>query len=171
MLAVGYWIDGSDQTNRISISARVFRSDLTLGYHRLFKVDARVTRRWSDGWGGWLRPGVASVRASGGVSRPSTAAHQSLSFLELRWSVSIRFAPAGSERWGEHVYSNLNRWRAATKPGNGEAAQPVLVDDEGGLWWSFGSKDVRQGFLDIPSIFSTDQLLWSVVENLNLLAT
>jgi hypothetical protein len=45
---------------------------------------------------------------------------------------SIRFAPTGSQRRGEHVYANLNWRRAATKPGNGEAARPVLVDGEGG---------------------------------------
>jgi hypothetical protein len=84
---------------------------------------------------------------------------------------SMRFAPMGSQWWGEHVYANLNRWRAATKPRNGEAARPVLIDGEGGLWWSFISKDVRQGFLELPSSFSTDQLLWSAVENLNLVAT
>jgi hypothetical protein len=39
---------------------------------------------------------------------------------------SIRFAPTGSQRWGERVYANLNRRRAATKPNNGEAARPVL---------------------------------------------
>jgi hypothetical protein len=57
------------------------------------------------------------------------------------------------------------------KLGNGEAARSVLVDGEGGLRWSFDSKDMRQGFLELPSSFSTDQLLLSVVENSNLLAT
>jgi hypothetical protein len=83
----------------------------------------------------------------------------------------IRFAPTGSQRRGERVYANLNRWRAATKPNNGEAAGPVLVEGEGGLWWSFSSKDVRQGFLELPSSFSTDLLLRSAVENSNLVAT
>jgi hypothetical protein len=46
---------------------------------------------------------------------------------------SVRFAPTGSQRRGERVYANLNRWRAATEPDNGEAAQSVLVDGEGGL--------------------------------------
>jgi hypothetical protein len=45
----------------------------------------------------------------------------------------VRFAPTGSQRRGERVYANLNRWRAATEPDNSEAAQPGLVDDEGGL--------------------------------------
>jgi hypothetical protein len=76
-----------------------------------------------------------------------------------------------SQRQGERVYANLNRRRVATEPGNGEAARPVLVDGEGGLRWSFDSKDVRQGFLELPSIFSTNQLLQSVVENSNLVAT
>jgi hypothetical protein len=46
---------------------------------------------------------------------------------------SIRFAPTGSQQQGEHVYDNLNRRRAATKPGNGVAARPVRVDGDGGL--------------------------------------
>jgi hypothetical protein len=45
----------------------------------------------------------------------------------------MKFAPTGSQRRGERVYANLNRWRAAMEPGNGEAALPVLVDGEGGL--------------------------------------
>jgi hypothetical protein len=82
-----------------------------------------------------------------------------------------RFAPTGSQRRGERVYANLNWRRVATKPGNGEVARPVLVDGEGGLQWSFGSKDVRQGFLELFSSFSTDQLLWSLVKISNLVAT
>jgi hypothetical protein len=84
---------------------------------------------------------------------------------------SIRFAPTGSQRRGECVYGNLNRRRATMKPGNGEAARPVLSDGEGGLRWSFGSKDMCQGFLELPSSFSTDQSLRSAVENSNLVAT
>jgi hypothetical protein len=84
---------------------------------------------------------------------------------------SIRFAPTGSQRWGERVYANINWWRAATKPSNGEAARPVLIDGGGGLQWSFGFKDMRQGFLELPSSFLTDQILRSVVENSNLVAT
>jgi hypothetical protein len=38
-----------------------------------------------------------------------------------------------SQRGGEPVYANLNQRRVATKPSNGEAARPVLVDGEGGL--------------------------------------
>jgi hypothetical protein len=57
------------------------------------------------------------------------------------------------------------------KPDNGEAARPVLVSGEGGLRLSFRSKDVRQGFLEAPSSFSTDQLLQSVTENSSLVAT
>jgi hypothetical protein len=45
----------------------------------------------------------------------------------------MRFAPTGSQRRGERVYGNLNWRRAATEPGNGEVARPVLVDGEGGL--------------------------------------
>jgi hypothetical protein len=46
---------------------------------------------------------------------------------------SMRFAPTGSQQQGKHVYAKLNQQRAATKPGNGEAARLVLVDGEGGL--------------------------------------
>jgi hypothetical protein len=51
--------------------------------------------------------------------------------------------------------------------GDGEAARPVLGDGEGGLEWSFGSKGVHRGFCELPSSFSTDQLLWTTVENSN----
>jgi hypothetical protein len=84
---------------------------------------------------------------------------------------SMRFAPTKSQRWGERVYANLNRRRATMKPGNGEAARPVLVDDEDSLRWSFSSKDVRQGFLELPSSVSTDQLLRLAVENSNLVSS
>jgi hypothetical protein len=46
----------------------------------------------------------------------------------------MRFAPMGSQRRGDRVYANLNQRRAATEPGNGEAAWPMLGDGEGGLW-------------------------------------
>jgi hypothetical protein len=84
---------------------------------------------------------------------------------------SMRFAPMGSQWRGERVYANLNRRRATTKPDNGEPARSVLVDGEGGLRWSFGSKDVRQGYLKLPSSFSTDQLLWLAEKNSNFVAT
>jgi hypothetical protein len=45
----------------------------------------------------------------------------------------MRFAPTGSQRRGELDHANLNRRRAATEPGNGEAAWSVLGDGEGGL--------------------------------------
>jgi hypothetical protein len=84
---------------------------------------------------------------------------------------SIRFALMRSQWWGEHVYANIKWRRAATKPDNSEAAWSVLVDGGGGLQWSFGSTDVRQGFLELPSSFSIDQLLRSVAKNSNLMAT
>jgi hypothetical protein len=54
-------------------------------------------------------------------------------FLSYGGQFKMRFAPTGSQRRGERVYANLNQRRAATKPGNGEAAQPMLVIGEGGL--------------------------------------
>jgi hypothetical protein len=50
--------------------------------------------------------------------------------------------------------------------GNGEAAQLVLGDGEGGLRRSFGSQDVRRGFLELPSSFSTNQLLRTTAKKL-----
>jgi hypothetical protein len=46
----------------------------------------------------------------------------------------MRFAPTESQRQGERVYANFNQRRATMKPGNSEAAWPVLVDGDGGLW-------------------------------------
>jgi hypothetical protein len=54
-------------------------------------------------------------------------------FLSYGGLFSMRLAPTGSQRRGECVYANLNWRRAATKHRNGEAARPVLVDDEGSL--------------------------------------
>jgi hypothetical protein len=54
-------------------------------------------------------------------------------FLSYGGRFLIRFAPTGSQWRAEHVYANLNRRRATTKPGNAEAAWTVLVDGEGGL--------------------------------------
>jgi hypothetical protein len=100
----------------------VFRSDLTLGCHRLITADARVTgvdptaEAAGSGHGrSWLALGEVPVSSS------------------YSGQFSIRFAPTGSQRRGERVYANLNRRRAATKPDNGEAARPVLDDGEGGL--------------------------------------
>jgi hypothetical protein len=45
----------------------------------------------------------------------------------------MRFAPTESQRREKCVYANLNQRRAAMKPGNGEAARPVLVDGESSL--------------------------------------
>jgi hypothetical protein len=46
----------------------------------------------------------------------------------------MRFAPTGSQRRGELDYANFNQRRAATEPGNGEVARPVLGNGEGSLW-------------------------------------
>jgi hypothetical protein len=78
------------------------------GWHQLVLAAARRGRAW------WL----TRVRV----------------FSSYGGHFSMRFAPTGSQRRGECVYANLNRQRAATKPSNGEAARPVLVDGEGGLW-------------------------------------
>jgi hypothetical protein len=53
----------------------------------VFQLLILAVHRWSDGWGGWLRPGAAPARARGGASRPSAVARRSLSFLELWWLV------------------------------------------------------------------------------------
>jgi hypothetical protein len=151
------------------IKHRPFASGLTTQIdpsEPLSRLLILVVHHRSDGRGGWLRPGVARARAHGGASWPGVWV-----FLSYSGWFSMRFAPTGSQRRGERVYANLNRRRAATEPSNGEAARSVLGDGEGGLRWSFGSKDVCQGFLELPSSFSTDQLLRSAVENSNLVAT
>jgi hypothetical protein len=91
---------------------------------------------------GWRRLTLAAARR--GRARRLTGVWL---FLSFGGQFSIRFAPTGSQRRGERVYANLNRRRAAMKPDNSGVARPVLVDGEGGLQWSFSSKDVRQGFL------------------------
>jgi hypothetical protein len=45
----------------------------------------------------------------------------------------MRFSPTRSQRRGERDYANVNQWRAATEPRDGEAAQPWLGDGEGSL--------------------------------------
>jgi hypothetical protein len=80
-----------------------------------------------SGWG-WRWFTLAAARC--GRARRLTGVQV---FSSYGGRFSMRFAPTGSQRRGEHVYANLNRWRAATKPGNGEAARPLLVDGEGGL--------------------------------------
>jgi hypothetical protein len=45
----------------------------------------------------------------------------------------MRFVPTGSQLQGERDYANLNHWRVATGPSNGEASRPVLGDGEGGI--------------------------------------
>jgi hypothetical protein len=59
--------------------------------------------------------------------------HFKVFFSSYGGRFSMRFGPTGSQRRGEFDYANLNRRRAATEPGNSEAARPVLADGEGGL--------------------------------------
>jgi hypothetical protein len=141
----------SGSTTQIQPSEPVYRLLISTVHHR------------SDGRGGWLWSGAARygrARRLAGVRVFSTYGGR----------FDMRFAPTGSQRWGERDYVNLNWRRVATGPGNGEAAWPVHGDGEGGLRWSFGSKDVRQGFHELPSSSSTDQLLRTAAENLNLVA-
>jgi hypothetical protein len=102
----------------------------------------------SNGWRGWLRPGQRGLMLT-------VARHGRARRLVGVWVLSsyggrflMRFAPTGSQRWGELDYANFNWRRAATEPGNGEAARPVLGDAEGGLRWSFNSKDVTEASLN-----------------------
>jgi hypothetical protein len=140
------WPLATGSTIRIKSSESVSRLLISVVHHR------------SDGRGGWIRLGAAWARACGGASRPTRVRV----FLTYGGRFSMRFAPTGSQQRGQ---------RAATEPGNGEAARPVLGDGDCGLRWFFGSKDVRQDFLELPSSFSTDQLLRMAAENLNLVAT
>jgi hypothetical protein len=111
----------SGSTSQIESNEPIFRLLISVVHHR------------SDGSGGWLRSGAASARARGGAARPSTRLIGVRVFLSYGCRFLMRFAPTGSQRPGERVYANLNRRRAATKPGTGGTAQPVLVDSEGDL--------------------------------------
>jgi hypothetical protein len=102
-----------------------------------------VVHHRSNGWVGWLRPGAARARTHGS------------SFLKPWWSVSDVVCSYG----------------ITMESSNGEAARLVLGDGEVGLRWSFDSKDVRRGFLELPSSFSTDQFLRTAAENSNLVST
>jgi hypothetical protein len=76
---------------------------------------------------------VTLAHARGGALQPSAAARRSSSFLKLQWLDFDEVCCYGITTMRERVYANLNRRRATTKPGNSEAARPVLVDGEGGL--------------------------------------
>jgi hypothetical protein len=89
---------------------------------------ANLTAKAAGSGQGWHRLTLAVVHR--GRARWLTEVRV---FSSYSGRFSIRFAPTGSQRRGERVYANLNRRRAATKPGNGEAARPVLVDGEGSL--------------------------------------
>jgi hypothetical protein len=80
---------------------------------------------------GWGRRRLALTVARRGRARWLTEVRVFSSYCG--W-FSMRFALTGSQRRKECVHANLNRQRVAMKPGNGEAARPVLVDGEGGLW-------------------------------------
>jgi hypothetical protein len=138
---------------------------------QVYRLLISVVHRRSDGWGRWLRPGVAPARAHGACHGWAWRLAGVRVFSSYGGRFLMRFAPTGSQWWGKRVYTNLNRWRAATKPDNGEAFWPMVVNGEGSLRWTFGSRDVRQGFLELPSSFSTNQLLRSAEENSNLVAT
>jgi hypothetical protein len=123
----------------------------------------------ADGYDGFVhdssapgKPGAGKCRGWwrwGAPSSPYTA------------SFSKPKAPTRSRQWEVSV---LTTYRDGDRPriaGDGEAARLVLGDGEGGLRWSFGSQDVHRVFLELPSSFSTHQLLWTGRKNSNLVAT
>jgi hypothetical protein len=80
------WIEPSELLSRLLIS---------VVHHR------------SDGWGSWLWPGAARHGRAWCLTRVWV-------FLSHGGRFSMRFAPTGSQRWGELDYANLIRRRAAT---------------------------------------------------------
>jgi hypothetical protein len=80
---------------------------------------------------GWGRRGLVLTAMRHGRARQLTRVQV---FSSYSGRFPTRFAPTGSQRRGELDYANLNQWRAAMKPGNGEVARPVLGDGEGSLW-------------------------------------
>jgi hypothetical protein len=81
-----------------------------------------------SGWG-WRR--LALAAACRGRMRQLTKVRV---FSSYGGRFLKKFASTGSQQRGECVYANLNWQRWTTKPINGEAARPVVVDGEGGLW-------------------------------------
>jgi hypothetical protein len=79
-----------------------------------------AVHHWSDGRGGWLRPGAARHGWAWWLTEVWV-------FSSYGGQFSMRFAPTGSQRWGERDYANLNRRREATEPSNSEAARRCLV--------------------------------------------
>jgi hypothetical protein len=77
------------------------------------------------GWRGFTLVAVCHGRA-----RQLTGVRVFMSYVGL---FPMKFALKGSQRRGDLDHANLNRWRAATEPSNGEAARPVLGDGEGSL--------------------------------------
>jgi hypothetical protein len=94
----------------------------------------------SDGRGDGLRLGAARARAREGVSRPSAVSRRSLSFLELRWSISdeicslqdhsvegnsIMLTLIGGERQqSPTTVRRLDRCLATVREASGEASAP-----------------------------------------------
>jgi hypothetical protein len=63
----------------------------------------------------------------------------------------MRFAPTGSQRWGELDYADLNWQRAATESGNSEAARPASSIDVCSLQWCPDPKNRGETFLATSS--------------------
>jgi hypothetical protein len=139
------------------------RSITAKGYLQVLILDIRARSDGGAVGSDWGRRGLVLTAACHGQAWQLTGVQV---FSSHGGRFPMRFAPMGSQRWGELDKANLNRRRAATESGNGEVARLVLGDGEGGLRWSYGSQDVRRGFLELPSSFSTDQLLRMAAEKL-----
>jgi hypothetical protein len=79
-------------------------------------------------------------------------------FLSYGCRFSVRFAPMGTQWWGELVYANLSWKRVATRSSNGEAAQLASDDDVRGLWWCSILKNRMRTFLAAPSCSLSDPI-------------
>jgi hypothetical protein len=130
------------------ISTADLRAD---GYNGFVLDSSAPTKLGAGRCHGWWRWGAPSSPYATSFSKPK--------------------APTRSGRWKVSVLTTYHGEDGPRTVGDKEAARLVLGDGEGGLQWSFGSQDVRRGFLELPSSFSTDHCSERRRKNSNLVAT
>jgi hypothetical protein len=79
--------------------------------------------------------------------------------------------PTRSRRYKELILQTYIEGNSRGRVGNGSAVGSVLGGGEDNLQWCSSFKGVCQSFLVLPSRFLSGQLLQTVAENSNLVAT
>jgi hypothetical protein len=118
----------------------------------------------ADGYDGFVLDSSALVKS--GVGRRHGQRLWGAPSSPYAASFSKPKAPTWSKWWEISVLTTYHIGDGPRIAGDGDAARLVLGDGEGGLWWSFGSQDMHRGFLELPSSFSTNQLLRTAAEKL-----